>query len=109
MAENICPPLGSGSVDARALHEAACKGENLTEAVASATTRKAVSITLSDDAQEGVNVVVAEVDDFTLTDRGNGWFLITGPNDLSEKLHGEDSATARLEELVEAAGADSDS
>ena len=44
MAEVICPPLGTGSVDMNALHDAAkkmektSKGGDLTEALAAATT-----------------------------------------------------------------------
>lgn len=44
MAEVICPPLGTGSVDMNALHDAAKKlerggkGGDLTEAMAAATT-----------------------------------------------------------------------
>lgn len=44
MAEVICPPLGTGSIDMNALHDAAkklektSKGGDLTEALAAATT-----------------------------------------------------------------------
>ena len=44
MAEVICPPLGTGSVDMNALHDAAkklektSKGGDLTDALAAATT-----------------------------------------------------------------------
>lgn len=39
MAEQICPPLGTGSVDMNALHEAARKNRPLDAALESATTR----------------------------------------------------------------------
>lgn len=39
MAESVCPPLGTGSVDLNALHDAARKSKDLTAALAAATTR----------------------------------------------------------------------
>jgi len=39
MASKACPPLGTGSVDMNALHEAAMKGNDLARALEKATTR----------------------------------------------------------------------
>lgn len=39
MAEQVCPPLGTGSVDMNALHEAAKKNKDLAVALEAATTR----------------------------------------------------------------------
>lgn len=39
MADTTCPPLGTGSVDFNALHQAAVAGEDLGAALAQATTR----------------------------------------------------------------------
>jgi hypothetical protein len=41
MAEQTCPPLGTGSVDMSAVHDAAKAGKPLDEAIAEATTRVA--------------------------------------------------------------------
>ena len=38
MADQSCPPLGTGSVDFNALHEAAAEGRDLSEALVAATT-----------------------------------------------------------------------
>lgn len=40
MTDPVCPPLGTGSVDFNALHDAATNGENLVEAIAQATTKE---------------------------------------------------------------------
>lgn len=37
--ESVCPPLGTGSVDLNALHQAAMKKQDLEVALAEATTR----------------------------------------------------------------------
>lgn len=37
--ETVCPPLGTGSVDFNALHDAAKKGQDLEAALEKATTR----------------------------------------------------------------------
>lgn len=37
--DNVCPPLGTGSVDFNALHAAAMKGGDLIVAIEDATTR----------------------------------------------------------------------
>ena len=39
MAEETCPPLGTGSVDMNALHDAAHRGADLDKAIEAATTR----------------------------------------------------------------------
>lgn len=38
MADEVCPPFGTGSVDFNAVHKAALKGSDLTDAIAKATT-----------------------------------------------------------------------
>ena len=38
MADEVCPPFGTGSVDFNAVHQAAMKGKNLEDAIAKATT-----------------------------------------------------------------------
>lgn len=38
MTDEVCPPLGTGSVDFNAIHEAAKNGKPLAEAIAKATT-----------------------------------------------------------------------
>lgn len=38
MAEQVCPPLGTGSVDFNALHDALDKGKDPVKALADATT-----------------------------------------------------------------------
>lgn len=38
MADQVCPPLGTGSVDLNELHKAAKAGDDLEQALASATT-----------------------------------------------------------------------
>lgn len=39
MADSVCPPLGTGSVDMNALNDAARKNKDLDAALAAATTR----------------------------------------------------------------------
>jgi hypothetical protein len=49
-ADQSCPPLGTGSVDMNALHDAAIKGEDLDKALEDATTR-VEPLTLEDLAE----------------------------------------------------------
>lgn len=43
MADQVCPPLGTGSVDFNALHSAAAKGGDLAAAIEAATTAEEVA------------------------------------------------------------------
>jgi len=51
MADSVCPPLGTGSVDMNALSDAARKNKDLDAALVAATTRVEAQVTVEPDPE----------------------------------------------------------
>lgn len=103
MAEQVCPPMKTGSVDFNALHDAARKNKPLDEALDAATTT--VGAASGDESEQPLRTESG----FALRATGGGWFEVTGPGLIEPiKKQGEAQASNAFDDAVAAHHDDAD-